>query len=83
MDYKGNEVQKAEFEEIVSRNEVFATIKSWFLDNFKVGFTVEKAKREIAESKLRTAKAKVRATVKATVKKATPTVMEMPTAQNF
>ena len=83
VDYKGNEVQKAEFEEIVSRNEVFATIKSWFLDNFKVGFTVEKAKREIAESKLRTAKAKVRATVKATVKKATPTVMEMPTAQNF
>ena len=83
MDYveiKGNEVQKAEFEEIVNRDPSFPVIKSWFVENFKVGFTVEKAKREIAHSKLNAKKANVRKAVRV---KATPTVLEMPTAQNF
>lgn len=83
VDFKGDEVQKAEFEEIVSSNATYPTIKSWFLDNFKVGFTVEKAKREIAEHKLGARKAKVRATVKAKVVKAAPAVVAMPAASNF
>lgn len=83
VEFKGNEVQKAEFEEIVSSNATYPTIKSWFLDNFKAGFTVEKAKREIAEHKLGAKKAKVRATVKAKVVKAAPAVVAMPAASNF
>lgn len=86
MDYvevKGNEVQKAEFEQHVNDGDSYPTIKSWFLDNFKVGFTVEKAKREIAECRLNAKKAKVRTVVKAKVVKATPAVVAMPTASNF
>ena len=51
VEFKGNEIQKAEVEESVSSNATYPTIKSWFLDNFKVGFTVEKATREIAQHK--------------------------------
>ena len=86
MDYvevKGSEVQKAEFEAHVNNDEAYPALKSWFLDNFKVGFTVEKAKREIAECRLNAKKAKVRTVVKAKVVKATPAVMELPTASNF
>ena len=86
MDYvevKGNEVQKAEFEQHVNDGDSYPTIKSWFLDNFKVGFTVEKAKREIAECRLSAKKAKVRTVVKAKVVKAAPAVVELPTASNF
>ena len=97
MDYveiKGNEVQKAEFEEIVNRDSSFPVIKSWFVENFKVGFTVEKAKHEIAVAKnnakmmaareaLKEQKATVRKVVKAKMVKATPAVMELPTASNF
>ena len=88
--YIGNDIQKAEFEEIVNSNATYPTIKSWFLDYFKVGFTAEKATREIeaakkkiAQAELKARKAKVRATVKATVKKADSNVVEMPIAQNF
>jgi hypothetical protein len=90
VEYKGNEIQKAEFEEIVSSNANYPTIKSWFVDNFKVGFTVEKAKREIeaakkriAQAQLKERKAKVRATVRAKSVKAAPAVVEMPAAANF
>ena len=86
MDYvevKGNEVQKAEFEQHVNDGDSYPTIKSWFLDNFKRGFTVEKAKREIAECRLSAKKAKVRTVVKAKVVKAAPAVVELPTASNF
>ncbi|MBO4937500.1 MAG: hypothetical protein J6C98_00665 [Oscillospiraceae bacterium] len=83
VEFKGTEVQKAEFEQHVNDGDSYPTIKSWFLDNFKVGFTVEKAKREIAEHKLGARKAKVRATVKAKVVKAIPAVVAMPTASNF
>ena len=83
VEFKGNEIQKAEFEEIVSSNASYPTIKSWFLDNFKCGFTVEKAKREIAECRLSAKKEKVRTVVKAKVVKATPAVVELPTASNF
>lgn len=83
VEFKGDEVQKAEFEEHVNNDASYPTIKSWFLENFKAGFTVEKAKREIAEHKLGARKAKVRATVKAKVVKATPAVVEMPIASNF
>ena len=86
MDYvevKGNEVQKAEFEQHVNDGDSYPTIKSWFLDNFKRGFTVEKAKREIAECRLSAKKEKVRTVVKAKVVKATPAVVELPTASNF
>ena len=82
MDYvaiKGNDVQKAEFKAIVDSNANYPTIKSWFVENFKVGFTVAKAEREIAESKLQAKKAAVRAKVV----KVTPTVVEMPAASNF
>lgn len=86
MDYveiKGTEFQKAEFEAHVNNDDAYPTIKSWFLDNFKVGFTVEKAKREIAEHKLGARKAVVRKVVKANMAKATPAVVAMPTASNF
>ena len=83
VECKGTDIQKAELEEIVNSNSTFPVIKSWFVDNFKVGFTVEKAKREIAQHKLGARKSKVRATVKATMKKAAPAVLEMPIAQDF
>ena len=83
VEYKGNDVQKAEFAEYVNTDTAYPTIKSWFLENFKVGFTVEKAKREIAEHKLGARKAKVRTTVKAKVVKAAPAIVAMPTASNF
>ena len=83
VDVKGNEVQKAEFEQHVNDGDSYPTIKSWFLDNFKCGFTVEKAKREIAECRLSAKKEKVRTVVKAKVVKAAPAVVELPTASNF
>lgn len=84
VEFKGNEVQKAEFQAIVDDDAAYPTIKSWFLDNFKHGFTVEKAKREIAEHKLNERKTKVRATVKVKMVKPAPAaVVEMPTASNF
>ena len=84
MDYveiKGSAVQKAEFEEIVNSNSTFPVIKSWFVENFKVGFTVEKAKKEIeiakrnakkqiAQDALKIQKANVRKVVKAKMAKA-------------
>ncbi len=83
VDYKGTDIQKAEFEEIVNRNSTFPVIKSWFVDNFKVGFTVEKAKREIAQHKLGARKATVRTAVRVRTAKADSNVVEMPIAQNF
>lgn len=66
----GNEAQKAELEKMIDDNEAFPAIKSWFLDYFKCGFTVEKAKREIAHRKLSAKKTKVRKVVKANMVKA-------------
>jgi hypothetical protein len=66
----GNEAQKAELEKMIDDNEAFPAIKSWFLDYFKCGFTVEKAKREIAHRKLKAKKSKVRKVVKANMVKA-------------
>ena len=87
MDYvaiKGNEVQKAEFEAIVDSNANYPTIKSWFVENFKVGFSVAKAEREIAESKLKAKKAAIRATVRTKVVKVAPAnTVEMPAVSNF
>ena len=97
MDYvelKGTEFQKAEFEEIVNRDSSFPVIKSWFVENFKVGFTVEKAKHEIAVAKnnakkiaardaLKAQKAAVRKVVKANMAKVAPAVVELPSASNF
>ena len=84
VEFKGNEVQKAEFQAIVDDDAAYPTIKSWFLDNFKRGFTVEKAKREIAEYKLNERKTKVRTSVKVKMVKPAPAaVVEMPTASNF
>ena len=96
MDYveiKGTEFQKAEFEEIVNRDSSFPVIKSWFVENFKVGFTVEKAKHEIAVAKnnakkmaardaLKAQKAAVRKVVKANMAKATE-VKASPAVINF
>lgn len=76
----GNEAQKAELEQMVNDNEGFPAIKSWFLDYFRVGFTVEKAKREIAHRKLNAKKKAVRKAVRV---KATPAVVEMPAVANF
>lgn len=56
----GNEAQKAELDKMVNNNEAYPAIKSWFLDYFKVGFTMEKAKREIAYRKLNAKKKAVR-----------------------
>ena len=77
----GNEAQKAELNQMVNDNEAYPAIKSWFLDYFKCGFTVEKAKREIAHRKLNTKKATVRKAIR--VKVAPAAVVEMPVAANF
>ena len=93
VDIKGNEVQKAEFEEIVNEDASFPVIKSWFVENFKVGFTVEKAQREIAiaknnakkkaaENALKAKKASVRKVVKANMAKAAE-VKTSPAVINF
>lgn len=66
----GNAAQKAELDKMVNDNEAFPAIKSWFLDYFKAGFSVEKAKRDIAHRKLSTKKATVRKVVKANMVKA-------------
>ena len=74
---KGTAAQLEELDNLIDNNEAYPTIKSWFLDYFKCGFTVEKAKEQIARHKLNARKAKVR------VKVAPAAVLEMPTAQNF
>lgn len=79
----GNEAQKAELDQMVNDNEAYPAIKSWFLDYFKCGFTVEKAKREIANRKLNARKAQVRTAVRAKVVKATPAAVEAPAVINF
>lgn len=78
----GNDAQKAELSQMVNDNEAYPAIKSWFLDYFRVGFTVEKAKREIAYKKLRAKKSKVYKAVRANVVKAAPAA-EGPKAVNF
>ena len=84
VEFKGSEIQKAEFEAHVNNDEAYPALKSWFLDNFKAGFTVEKAKREIAEHKLGQKKSKVRTAVKVKMVKPAPSaVVELPTASNF
>ena len=75
VEFKGNDVQKAEFAEYVNTDTAYPTIKSWFVENFKVGFTVEKATREIAQHKLGERKAKVRAAVRVKPVKAAPAVV--------
>ena len=75
----GNEAQKAELDQMVNDNEAYPAIKSWFLDYFKCGFTVEKAKREIAHHKLNARKATVRKAVRV---KVSPSV-EAPAVINF
>ena len=95
VEIKGTEVQKAELAEMIGNGEAYPTMKSWFLDDFKVGFTVEKAKREIAYRKLNAKKKAVRAAVRVRVAPAAviempdavveepAAVVEMPTAANF
>lgn len=80
----GSEAQKAELAEMIDNDEAYPTIKSWFLDYFKCGFSVEKAKEKIAYHKLNARKAKVRTAVRVRTAKATPAaVVEMPAAANF
>ena len=74
---KGTPAQLEELDNLIDNNEAYPTIKSWFLDYFKCGFTVEKAKELIARHKLNARKAKVR------VKVAPAAVVEMPAAANF
>ncbi len=71
--------QMAQFEKMVKDKTAYPTIKSWFLDEFE-GFTVSKAKTQIKNHKLVSAKAKVRL-VKATPK-AEP-AKEQPKVVNF
>ncbi len=82
VEIKGSEAQKAELVEMIDNDEAYPTIKSWFLDYFKCGFTVEKAKREIANRKLNARKAKVRTAVRVKTAKAAPAV-EAPAVINF
>ena len=76
----GNEAQKAELAELIDNNEAYPALKSWFLDYFKCGFTVEKAKREIAYRKLSIKKATVRKAVRV---KATPAMEVVPAVVNY
>lgn len=79
----GNEAQKAELAQMIDDNENYPAIKSWFLEYFRVGFTVEKAKREIASRKLIAKKAIVHKAVKAKIAKANAVVSEFPDVANF
>ena len=81
VEIKGTSEQKEELEALIEKNEAYPTIKSWFLDYFKCGFSVEKAKNMIAYHKLSARKHHIRVSVRA--KAAEPTVIEMPIAQNF
>ena len=83
VEIKGTEAQKAELAEMIGNDEAHATIKSWFLDYFKCGFTVEKAKNLIAYHKLNARKAKVRKAVKAQPVKVVPVEAEVPAVINF
>lgn len=74
---KGTSAQLEELDNLIDNNEAYPTIKSWFLDYYKCGFTVEKAKSVVAHHKLNARKAKVR------VKVAPAAVVEMPAAANF
>ncbi len=87
VEFKGTKLQQAEFDEIVNSNATFPVIKSWFVENFKVGFTVEKAKSEIATAKrkiaqetLKATKANVRKVVKAKMVKAEEAKASAPIA---
>ncbi len=82
VEIKGSEAQKAELVEMIDNDEAYPTIKSWFLDYFKCGFTVEKAKREIANRKLNARKAQVRTAVRVKAVKAAPAA-EAPAVINF
>ena len=79
----GNEAQKAELAKMIDDNENYPAIKSWFLDYFRAGFTVEKAKREIARRKLNAKKAIVHKAVRAKSVKANAAVSEFPDVANF
>ena len=83
VEIKGTEAQKAELAEMIDNDEVFATIKSWFLDYYKCGFSVEKAKNEIAYRKLNARKAKVRTAVRVKIAKATPPLWKPPLLSTF
>ena len=83
VEVAGNEAQKAELAQMIDDNENYPAIKSWFLEYFRVGFTVEKAKREIASRKLKAKKAIVHKAVKAKIAKANAVVSEFPDVANF
>ena len=83
VEIKGNEVQKAELAEMIDDDEAYATIKSWFLDYFKCGFSVEKAKNIVAYHKLSAKKKHVRLTVRAKAVKPVTVETEAPAVINF
>lgn len=83
VEIKGNEAQKAELAEMIDNNEAYPTIKSWFLDYYKCGFTVEKAKEMIAYHKLNTRKHHIRLTVRAKAVKPATVETEAPAVINF
>ena len=65
------------------RKRYYKTVKGSKKQAEKAMREIEAAKKKIAQAELKARKAKVRATVKATVKKADSNVVEMPIAQNF
>ena len=73
----------AQFDNMIEEKKAFPTIKSWFLDYFKCGFTVEKAKSVIAHHKLNARKSKIRAVVRAKSVKVAPVEAEVPAVINF
>ena len=83
IEIKGNEAQKAELAELIDNDEAHATIKSWFLDYFKCGFSVEKAKEMIAYQKLNARKHHIRLTVRAKAVKPATVETEAPAVINF
>ena len=83
VEIKGNEAQKAELAEMIDNNEAYPTIKSWFLDYYKCGFTVEKAKEMVAYHKLNARKRHIRLTVRAKAVKPATVETEAPAVINF
>ena len=83
VEIKGTPEQKEELEALIEKNEAYPTIKSWFLDYFKCGFTVEKAKNIVAYHKLSAKKKHVRLTVRAKAVKPVTVETEAPSVINF
>lgn len=82
IDQHANAEVKAEFTHMVETKVAYPTIKSWFLELYP-HIEIAKTQRAMEKKDLADRKASIRTAVKVKMVKATPSVVEMPTAMNF